>query len=61
MPNFVTAESPFEATSVAATLPASTSRPTTALFFVVESILAQPLQTPNPCLQAVNRREPAIP
>ena len=30
--------SPLEATSVAATLPASTSRPTTALFLVVESI-----------------------
>src|SRR5919204_203769 len=39
-PNLVTVVSPFDATSAAATLPASTSRPTTALLLVVESILS---------------------
>ena len=59
MPNLLTAESPFGPTSVAATLPASTSRPTTALFLVVESILAQVRKrgTP-PGSQSAN---PAIP
>ena len=61
MPNFATATSPLTATSAAATLPASMSRPTTALFFRRRKHLAQALQTPNPCLQALNRRELAIP
>ena len=38
IPNFPTAAWPLTATSAAATLPASTSRPTMALLFLFESI-----------------------